>query len=230
MSLVVSATLTFSATQAIVTDVTGNYNAISNPNGYGAPNAAFTDFAHYVILRKKNVNSVADVVMSLQLTNPLSDTVFPATRAVDGWYEANKINISKWLIGTAYTGGTPLTGSIVWDDNILYYCTVSNTGSKPSLNPSKWTAFTDLTTIEGNGSIISTIVGHVTAYNADVYWSKQQAALSQKGECGIPMDDKLKVRLDTIYRNIQMVLTADQLGNNTDGEWAALRLQNLGAK
>ena len=230
MALLVTSTLTFSATQAIVTDTTGNYNVTSNPTGYGAPNAAFSDFAHYVVLRKKNVNSVADVVMTMQVTNPLSDTVFPATRSVDGWYESNKINIYKWLIGTAYTGGTSLTGSIVYDDGILYYCTSSNTGFKPSLNPAKWTAFTDLTTIEGNGSIISTIVGHVTAYNADVYWSKQIALLSEKGECGITEDDKLMARLDTIYRNIQCVLTADQLGNNTDGEWAALRLQNLGAK
>lgn len=229
MALTVALSLTFSATKVVLTDITGSYNAGTNPGGYGAPNATFAAYGHYAIIRKKNVNSVADVVLTLDTYNPITDTVFQADRDTDGWYEGTKLNIPVWDSGTSYVAGTLTTGNVVVDDGIIYYCILNNSNSKPSLNPTRWTAVSDLTTIEANTTIIVTVEGRVTVYNADVYWSKQIASLSQKGECGICEDNKLKDRLDTIYRNIQNGLVADQLGSNSDGEWAALRLIGLGA-
>lgn len=231
MAFALAGTLTFSADQVILTDTSGDYDVSSNPTGYGTPNPEFDSWAHYGLITKKNVNEVADVVLTLDAFNPISDSEFTAARDVDGWYEGTILNIPIWdyVPATAYTGGTVLTGSVVYDLGIVYYCTVSNTSARPASNPSKWTVVTDLSTIATNPSVTAKIIGQVTAYNADVYWSKQIATLSEQGQCGVCEDDKLKARLDKIYRYIQNVLVADQLGNDTDGEWNALQLIAMGA-
>lgn len=232
MALTVVADLTFSADKVILTDNTGDYNVTTNPTGYGTPNAAFADYAHYAIIRKKNVNSVADEVLTLDAYNPITDTVFEADRETDGWYEGVKLNIPIWDAGDTYTGGSLTTGGVVYYSGSVYYCvTTTSAGESPGTHPAKWTAVSDLTTIEDNPTIVVTIDGRTTAYDADVYWSQQIATLSQQGQCGVPFEDnKLKDRLDKIYRYIQNVLVADQLGNNTDGEWCVLQLRALGAK
>lgn len=230
MALTVTADLSFSADEVILTDDTGAYNVSTNPTGYGTPNAEFTDYAHYAIIRKKNVNNVADEVLTLNAYNPITDTEFTADRDRDGWYEGVKLNIPIWDTGFVATGGTAATGSVVYHSGVVYYCNTSNTNESPTASPAKWTAVSDLTTIEDNPTLIATIVDRVTAFDADVYWSQQIAELSQQGLTWRQEDNKLKARLDLIYQQIQVVLVADQLGNNTDGEWAVLRLRNLGAK
>lgn len=229
MALVVVAETTFAEDLVVLTDTTGAYNVTTNPTGYGAPNAAFAAYAHYAIIRKKNVDSVADEVLTLTAYNPITDTVFQAPRTTDGWYEGKKLTIPIWVTLTAYTSGTAATGSIVYYSGVVYYCITTN--SDAAFTPAKWTAVSDLTTIEDNATLTVTTDGRVTAYDADVYWSKQIATLSQQGQCGVPFeDDKLKARLDKIYRYIQNVLVADQLGNNQDGEWCVLQLIAMGAK
>jgi len=230
MALSVTVTETFSATKVILTDTTGDYVAVTNPNGYGTPNAEFTDFGHYAIIRKKNVNSVADEVLALDSYDPLTATEFTADRAVDGHFEAKKLNIPIWLVGTSYVAGSLATGNVVDYNGTPYYSIQSGAGHIPSSSPTYWTAVADLTTIESNPTITVTTKGRVTEYNADVYWSKQIANNSQRGLCGIPVDDRQKSRLDTIYLHLQMVLVADQLGSYQDGEWNVLALRSLGAK
>jgi hypothetical protein len=237
MALVVTVTETFSATKVILTDNTGAYNVTSNPTGYGSPNAAFADYGHYAIIRKKNVNSVADQILTLDSYDPTTVTAFTATRSVDGWCEGKKLNIPIWVGGTSYTAGSLSVGSIVSRSGIPYYCIQSH--STPSKDPATqsayWTVIPNWTTsgladIEANPSITVTTIGRVTAYNADVYWSAAMAANSQRGLNGFAQDDRQKSRYDLIYYHIQCVLVADQLGNNTSGEWNALTLQTLGAK
>ena len=221
MALTVVIELAFSADEIQLNDITGAYNVTSNPTGYGAPNDAFADFAHYAIIRKKNVNSVADEDLTIETYNELSATEFVAPRAVDGWYEGIKFNIPIWSAG-AY-----LLDDVIYHNGSIYQANAGTSGT-PGVS-GDWDEVTDLTTLEDNTSITVTVEGRVTAYNADVYWSQQIASLSQQGMCGICEDDRLKARLDKIYRHIQSVLVADQLGNNTDGEWNALALINLGA-
>lgn len=221
MALSVEITVTFSGPQVIVTDVTGNYDASTNPGGYGSPNAAFSDYAHYVILRKKNVNSVPDAVLSLDTYNPLSSTVFTYERTLDGWYEATKLNILKW------TAGSYVLGDVRYYSGTIYKANTA-TSSTPGAD-STWDAVTDLTTIESNPTVIATILGRSTAYNADTYWSKQIAANSQKGLCAMYSDDKQKSRLDKIYFHIQAELVADQFGDLENAEWNVQALILLGA-
>ncbi len=222
MALTVKAELSFSKTQVILTDTTGNYDATTNPGGYGAPNALFTDYAHYAIIRKKNVNSVADVVMALDAYDEEVATEFKATRTLDGWYEGKKLNILKW------TAGTYPLDTVRWYNQVVYKANIS-TSQTPGAG-ADWTVVSDLTTIESNSTVTVTIDGRVTVYNADLYWSKQMAANSQKGLCGVCEDDRKKKRLDDILFHIQCALVGDQTGNNSNGEWNVLALIQLGAK
>ena len=217
MALTIVTELVFGADTVTMNDITGTTDATAY--GVGG-NAAFSDYAHYAIIRKKNVNSVADEDLTLETYNELTDTEFIAPRTVDGWHEATKLNILKW------TAGTYAANIVKYYNGVIYKANTSTSNTPPHAD---WDIVTDLTTLEDNASVIVTVEGRVTPYNGDVYWSKQIALLSQQGMCGICEDDRLKARLDKIYRHIQSVLVADQLGNNTDGEWNALALINLGA-
>jgi len=220
MALSVVITVTFSSTQVIVTDTTGNYNASTNPGGYGAPNPAFNTYAHYVVLKKKNVNS-ADTVLVLDSYNPLTATTFTYERTIDGWYEASKLNIPIWSSGSYVSGNVVEYAGTVYQAN-------TTTSSTPGADGT-WAAVIDFTTIIGNSSIITTILGRSTAYNAATYWSNQMAGYTQKGLLGIPEDDSQKERLDNIYTLIQCIQSADQLGDNLDAESNAEGLTTLGA-
>lgn len=221
MALVPVITVTFSSTEVIVTDVTGAYNASTNLGGYGAPNPAFNTLAHYVVLQKKNVNFVDDEVLDLDPYNPLVNTTFTYQRTLDGWYEASKLTIPIWSAGTYANGTVKYYNGTVYKAN-------QSTSSVPGADAT-WDAVTDLTTIIGNSSIYTTVLGRSTAYNADVYWSKQIARLSQKGQCGICSDDKHKSRLEKIEFHIQAELVADQFGDNESAEWNVQALILLGA-
>ena len=220
MALSIALELVFSADEVQMNDITGDYHAVDNPTGYGAPNAEFTDYAHYALIRKKNVNSVADEVLALEVYNEVTDTEFVADRSVDGWYEGAKFNILVW------TAGTYASGTVKFYNGVIYMANTSTSQQPPHAD---WDVITDLEDIEGNSSVLITYEGRVTVYDADVYWSGKIAENSQAGRCGLCEDDKLTKRLDTIYRYIQNALVADQLGNNTDGEWNVLRLIALGA-
>lgn len=221
MSLVVKIAISFSATQVIVDDVTGAYNVTTNPGGYGAPNNAFSDYAHYLVLRKKNVNNVADVVMSLNSYTPSSATEWAATRTIDGWYEAKKLNIPVWTAGTYASGTVKYYGGQVYQSN-------TSTSSTPGADGT-WVVVSDLTTIEDNATIITTILGRSTVYNANVYRAKQIALSSQQGRCAIADDDRLKSRYEKIDYHLQAALNADQLGLNSDAEFNVQALILLGA-
>lgn len=222
MALAVVITVTFSRTQVIITDTTGAYNVSTNPGGYGSPNGAFSDYTHHAILRKKNVNSVPDSVMSLDSYNPVSATSFTATRSVDGWYEATKLTITIWTAGTYASGIVKSYGGIV------YIANTSTTGT-PGVSID-WTVVTDLTTIEDNTSLIATVKGRVTEYNADAYWSQQMGLLARKGQYGVGVDDRNRKRLDDIELQVNVVLVADQYGYNEEGEQAVQHLIIMGAK
>lgn len=221
MALSVSVTMSFGATTVTLTDATGSYDALNNTGGYGSPNAAFSDYAHYAIIRKKNVNEVADSVLVLSSYDPTVATSFSATRSVDGWYEAKKLNIPVW------SAGTYAAEIVKYHDGVVYKANTS-TSEEPGTG-SEWDVVSDLTTIEDNASIIVTTIGRVTPYNADVYWSKQEAKFAQQGRNGLIVEDKAEARRQSIYKKIQQVLVADQLGLDSDGEWIVLDLIEMGA-
>jgi hypothetical protein len=221
MALSLSATLTFTASQVTLTNTTGDYNVSTNPTGYGTPNPAFNALAHYAIIRKKNVNDVADEVLTLDSYNVITAESFTCDRAIDGWYEGTLIDILIW------TAGTYASGYVVYYNGVIYQSNTSTTGT-PGVS-GDWDVVTDLTEIEDNDTVYTYAIGRTTAYDADTYWSKQIAQNSQRGRCGICDDDRQKDRLDKIEFHINCVLVADQLGNNQDAEWNVLTLIDLGA-
>jgi len=220
MALVVVVELAFTADEVTLTDATGAYNVTSNPTGYGTPNAAFADYAHYAIIRKKNVNEVDDEDLVVETYDETAETEFVAPRTVDGWYQGVKLNIPVW------TAGTYASGTVKYYNGVIYQANTSTSQQPPHAN---WDIISDLTDIEGHTSIITTTINNVTAYNADVYWSQQIALLSQQGMCGVCEDSRKRERLERIRNHITAVLVADIRDNNTDGEWNALALIALGA-
>lgn len=230
MALARTGTLTFSATQVTLTNTTGDYNAVTNPGGYGAPNPTFASLHHYGILRKKAVGTETDEVLSVTSDGYASALTFVATRERDGWFEGKLLDISIWDSGTAYTGGTLVTGSVVSYLGVVYYSILNGTNQQPNISPTYWTAVTDYTTIEDNASISVTTVGRVTVYDADLYWSNKMALNSQNGRVGLSPDDRQTAALNRILWHIQCALVADQFGNNSDGEWNVRTLRSLGAK
>lgn len=220
MALVVTASMSFSATKVVITDTTGTYDALTNPTGYGTPNAEFDDFARYAIIRKKGVNSTPDEVLTLDAHNPLTATYIQADRSVDGWFEADLMCILIW------TAGTYPAGTVRYHNGVVYEANTSTSATPPT---SAWNVIADLTDLEDNSTIVETIVGRVTPYDADTYWSQQIAGQAQQGTLW-NVDDRVSSRLDRIYSLVQQVLSADQLGNNTQGELIVLRLQIMGAK
>jgi len=221
MALIPVITVTFSNTEVIVTDVTGDYNVSTNPGGYGAPNPAFNTLAHYVVLKKKGVGDTQDATLVLDTYNPLVSTSFTYQRTIDGWYEATKLTIPIWSAGSYANGIVKYYNGTVYKAN-------QTTSSTPGADAT-WDAVTDLTTIFGNTSIYTTILGRSTAFNADTYWSKQIAANSIKGLCATSIDDKQRKRLQDIKDLIQGELVADQYGDNENAEWCVQGLILLGA-
>lgn len=223
MSLAVAIDFEFSATKSILVESTGDYNVTTNPGGYGTPNPAYADYAHYAIIRKKNVNMIPDSVLAVDAYNPLSALQWEATRTVDGWYEGVKLNILVW------TAGTYPLDTVRYRSGVIYKVTnVAGTSNGPP--DADWAVVSDLTTLENNATVVVTSVERDTAFTADAFWSQLMADLTQGGNLAIPDDDRNKKRMDDIERTIKQVLAADQLGNNAAGEWCVLRLQLLGAK
>lgn len=222
MALVVVIDSLVSATTISFRDRTGTYDALTNPTGYGAPNAAFADYAHYIIIRKKAVGDDSDEVLVPQTYDPLSALTFTVTRATDGWYEAIKLNITKWSAGS-------LPAETVRYHSGNVYVANSTTSSTPG-SDSTWDVVSDLTDIEDNATVIATTLGKVTPYDADVYLSKQMAENSKAGRLGIAVNDKDAKRLDLIRFHIQCANTADGFGNYEDGEWNVQALMSIGAK
>lgn len=225
MALVPVVTLEPTADQVTLSDVTGNYNVTTNPTGYETPNAAFTDFARYVQITKKNVNDVDDVVLTLDSYNVLTATSFTADRDVDGWYEGKHVLITKW------TAGTYAENVVRYYSGSVYVVAVASTSSVPGAD-ANWQLIADVFASAAIVApyVIITTINRDFSFDASLYWSQQIAELTQQGNLAIPIDDRSKERLDTIQRTITQVEVADDLGNNTAGEWCVLRLQRLGAK
>lgn len=220
MALTVTSSMAFTADKLVLTNDTPDY--ADDPTGYGAPNPEFTDFAHYAIIRKKNVNAEADEILVIEENTPLVDRVFTAPRVKDGWYEGTLLEVTIW------TAGTYPAGTVRYDGGSVYIANTS-TSEQPTLPSAEWDIVTDLTTIEGNGTITTLALGRVTPYNADVYWSKQESKYAQQGRNGLTLEDKAQKRQMDIYRKIQGVYVADQLGLDSDGEWIVRDLIKLGA-
>ena len=220
MALSLSSALTFSATQVILTNNTGDYS-VSNTGGYGSPNLAFADLAHFAIIRKKNVNGVADEILAINSYDELTAVEFTFTRLIDGYYEGTLIDILIW------TAGTYAADRVVYYNGVIYQANTSTTGT-PGVS-ADWDVAA-LADVEESDDVYTAVDGRTTPYNADVYWSKQIAQNSQRGRCGICEDDRQKERLDKIEFHINCVLVADQQGNNQDAAWNVLALIELGAE
>jgi len=75
-------------------DTTGEYDAISNPGGYGSPNTARTDLAIVVVTNYKPV--VGDTLLTAETYDPEVAIQWEyQTLPADGWYQAMIFTVPK---------------------------------------------------------------------------------------------------------------------------------------
>jgi hypothetical protein len=81
-------------TKITVKDYTGNYNADSNPTGYGAPNAERSSLALFlraVAKRYDGEDDITDTILTITETNPdklVADTWYVDLLSKDSWIQA----------------------------------------------------------------------------------------------------------------------------------------------
>jgi hypothetical protein len=125
-----------------VTDSTGDYDASSNPGGYGSPNIERTDYALYFVAYRK---PFGESEIDLSIANAAPKTVeswdISLTTYGDGHYQFDLIHIPIWDNGTSYA-----VNQVVFDDadDALYIATGTTTpGDAPSATPGEWDTIAD---------------------------------------------------------------------------------------
>lgn len=79
-----------------ITDETGEYDAVSNPGGYGAPNTAREDVA--LIILGKYKASAGDVELTFDTYNPEDVTEFAVSNLdTDGYYQFKVYTVDKYV-------------------------------------------------------------------------------------------------------------------------------------
>lgn len=84
-------------TKITIEDVTGTYNATSNPGGYGPPNDARNQVALILRVYSKRYNHTADLTSTLLVTTPDNSDKLLVTK-----WDANLLDKDSWIQATIY--------------------------------------------------------------------------------------------------------------------------------
>ncbi len=114
----------------IITDSTGDYNALTNPTGYGTPNTARADLALFIIAYNKRydlttrtdgLTTLVDNLLTTALrptsATPINTPAWTVTRNADGWQYVTVYGLRLYSAGT-YTF-LPVVGEILWDGSVF---------------------------------------------------------------------------------------------------------------
>jgi hypothetical protein len=134
MSLVLQVTqqsLSADGTTMVFADTTGNYNSVTNPTGYGAPNAARNTLALFLNVTNNRYNGSQDI-QAIPLTvaayTPTTVSAWSVTMAQQGWIQATTYGV----VLNDVTGATLYAvGQFVYDvatSQLRQILTVTGTG------------------------------------------------------------------------------------------------------
>lgn len=142
----------------IIEDSTGDYNAVDNPGGWGAPNPERSEYALYSVLTKKIEGDDTDIVDSANDATATSIDTFNLTSVGDGWYESNLVAIPVYSGSQAYG-----VNQVVYFTNQPYICTVTTSaGEDPISTPAKWDSF------ESTAANLRLILDSVATYSPTI--------------------------------------------------------------
>lgn len=115
-----------------IIDNTGNYDAATNPGGYGTPNLTRAGLAlfHFATLKTE----LADVVVVVTPNNAETVAEFELTLDKDGWLELHTVGI-QLLTPSLTADGRFTVGEYVYDSaNSLLYVIASKTANSSLFN------------------------------------------------------------------------------------------------
>lgn len=115
-----------------VSDTTGDYNATTNPTGYGAPNETRANLylKFFVTLRK----STGRESITVSGYNENTVTSWAVTIAEDGWYELYLFACKAWSSGTTYQ-----LNYIAYDASTdAYYKSIQGTNLNHAVSDAAW--------------------------------------------------------------------------------------------
>jgi hypothetical protein len=220
--LKVDPTITVSSDCADVTvsDGTGDYDAGTNPGGYGAPNTVRGEIALYMQAYSYNNDASVNVKEILTSTdNPLAVTAWQYKPSIDGYYKFRIIGAKAWDIAVAYmaeniiyfVGGSAATTG-------LYQAIQNSTGETPEANPTYWAM---ITTTELNNADVdaedlleaSELQDYFLACNSAVCYSKATVQLTSGivGSCNCDTNDmKDWQNIHALYNGMLVLIEQDQ--------------------
>lgn len=102
----------------VIEDSTGNYNASTNPTGYGTPNPDRADLALFLRAYNNRYNGESDVTGELLTataddSDPTAVTEWTLTLADDGWIKATIYGVKIYDEAVSFE-----VGEIVWNDSL----------------------------------------------------------------------------------------------------------------
>ncbi len=126
-------------TTLVVTDTTGNYDAVLNPGGYGAPNETRANLylKLFVSLRK----STGREYLTVPAYNENTASTWTITDSNDGWHELYLFGCLAWGSGITYTTGY-ITYSVATDT--FYKSIQSGNINHAVTDTAWWTPTTDI--------------------------------------------------------------------------------------
>ncbi len=109
----------------VIADTTGDYNALTNTTGYGAPNATRAELALFIRVYNKRydlttrvdgLTTIVDNLLTVALkptsATPVNTTEWTVTRNADGWQQATIYGLRLYNTTTIFI---PTVGEILWD-------------------------------------------------------------------------------------------------------------------
>jgi hypothetical protein len=127
----------------IYDDGTGDYDAVDNTGGWGAPNPERSEYALYITVLKK-IPDGTDLEVEYDNDDSAADTVesWNVTIERDGWYQTFLIVIPVWDASLTYS-----INQLLWFNDALYRVIVATAaGESPTTAPAKYAAFSDTET------------------------------------------------------------------------------------
>jgi len=132
-----------------LTDQTGDYNATTNPGGYGTPNEGRSTLALH-ILGYKYVEGATDedITALLNNTDPENVTSWSVPNTADGYYYFDILAVDIWDASVSY-----VVGDLVEYQGTYYKTLIDNLNSPPSDINTDWEIITDLSEEISNTSL-----------------------------------------------------------------------------
>jgi len=210
-------------------DNTGDYDAITNPGGYGGGNATRESLNIHVYGYKQNVESDDQQV---EIPNPVPTTasLWNAELIGDGHYLYNIIGSEEWVDGLTFD-----LDQVIYFDGLFYKSTVSHlaaSSNAPDQGTAEWEEVTEeffRTIVYDDPDTYGVHVGSldwVYTNLADVHYVNILSKLSKKG-CGCNCSKACKQHLDQFDFFLNATVALFYQENFTEAAKAVLVLDDM---